>query len=193
MQKKIMKYEISGIFFVIIMSVFLQNLYSLCGRELIGVMFGAVNDSIWETGKTIMFSYLLWSMIELLCIHPPFKKFTVVKIFTLYYLGLSYIILCLIFLLLGSESHSLPEFTAAVVCISTASFLSFRFLFSDKKFEKLFAPAFCMFLLFTAIFCSFTPFPPKIYIFMDRTTHLYGIIPEHIDAGAVALDTLYRI
>ena len=95
MQKKMMKLEIGGIFFVIIMSVFMQNFYELSNHELIGIMFGSVNDSIWETAKTILFPYLLWGMIELLCVHPPFRKFAAIKIFTLYFAGTLYILLCL--------------------------------------------------------------------------------------------------
>ena len=54
MQKTLMKLEISGIFFILIMSVFMQNLYSISDRGLIGVLFGSVNDSIWETAKTLL-------------------------------------------------------------------------------------------------------------------------------------------
>lgn len=193
MQKKMIKLEIGGIFFVIIMSVFMQNFYELSNHELIGIMFGSVNDSIWETAKTILFPYLLWGMIELLCVHPPFRKFAAIKIFTLYFAGTLYILLCLIFSPFGALSHSIPELTAELVCIIFSSYLSYRLLFNDYEFEKLFMPSFFLLLLFIAFYCSFTPFPPKIYIFMDRATNLYGLIPDNIDAGAIVLDTLFRV
>ena len=44
MQKKLMYLEIAGILFIVIMSVFMQNLLDLSGHTLIGVMFGSVND-----------------------------------------------------------------------------------------------------------------------------------------------------
>ena len=72
MQKKLMYLEIAGILFIVIMSVFMQNLLDLSGHTLIGVMFGSVNDSIWEIEKTLLFPYLLWAGIELLCIKIPF-------------------------------------------------------------------------------------------------------------------------
>mgnify|MGYP003452262988 CR=1 FL=1 len=74
MQKKLMYLEIAGILFIVIMSVFMQNLLDLSGHTLIGVMFGSVNDSIWEIEKTLLFPYLLWAGIELLCIKIPFRK-----------------------------------------------------------------------------------------------------------------------
>ena len=79
MQKKLMYLEIAGILFIVIMSVFMQNLLDLSGHTLIGVMFGSVNDSIWEIEKTLLFPYLLWAGIELLCIKIPFRKFIVAK------------------------------------------------------------------------------------------------------------------
>ncbi len=187
MQKKIMKAEIVGILFIIAFSVFLQNLHSLCNRELIGIIFGSVNNSIWEICKTLLMPYLVWSMIELLTFRPPFRKFVVSKIISLYFLAISYIVLCLIF----SNADYMLKFTFSITCVSTASFMSFRLLFSDLKTEALFYPAFFLFLLFTALYCSFTPFPPKCRIFLDEATSLYGIIPEHIDKGAIILDTIY--
>lgn len=193
MQKIIFKLEIGGIFFILILSVFMQNLYSLVNRELIGVLFGSVNDSIWETAKTLILPYALWGIIELLCIRLPFKRFVTAKVIALYYLGISYILLNLMFALLGMENDFLISFTSAIFCITTSLFLSYRLVFSNQKLENIFLPAFFMLMLLIAFYFSFTPFPPKMYIFKDRTTSLYGIIPKNIDAGAIVLDTMYYV
>ena len=193
MKKSMMKLEIGGIFFIFILSVFMQNLHSLCNRELIGVLFGAVNDSIWETAKTLLLPYALWSMIELLCLRPPFRKFVTAKVISLYYLGISYILLCLVLSFFGSRGDFMPEFVSAVFSVCTALFLSYKLLFSRLPLKQLFLPSFFMFLLFAALYFSLTPFPPNVYIFEDRATGLYGIIPKHIDAGAIALDAIYFV
>ena len=192
MSKKLIKFEIGGIFFVLIMSVFLQNLYILSDRLLIGVMFGSVNDSIWETAKTLLLPFILWSLIEAMCVRLPFRKFVVSKVISLYYLGLCYIFLCLIFSFSDSSSRYIFEFTSAIIAVCTALFLSHKLIFSKYDLQTLFAPSLFMLLLFVAIYCSFTPFPPKFYILMDRATNLYGIIPEHIDEGAIVLDAMYQ-
>lgn len=192
MQNKLIKFEISGIFFTLILSVFLQNLYSLCNRKLIGVMFGSVNDSIWEIVKTLLLPFILWSIIEIMCLQTPFKKYVVSKVISLYYLGICYIVLCLIFSFSDKTSRWLFEFLSAIISICTAFFVSYVLNCSKSELHKLFVPSLFMLLLFTALFCSFTPFPPKMYIFMDRATNLYGIIPQHIDEGAIVLDTIYQ-
>ncbi len=191
MKKRMITFEIAGLFFVIIMAVFLQNLYSLSGGAVMGIMFGSVNDSIWELAKTVLVAYIVWSIIEIMCLKAQFHRFVVARVISLYFLGLFYIMECLVFAAADGTSHSMPEFAAAIAAVLSASFLSYRFMLSDLKLERLFAPAVFMLLLFLALYCSFTPFPPKSYIFMDRTTGLYGIIPDYIDTGAIALDTAF--
>ena len=193
MQKILMKLEIAGLFFTIVMSVFLQNLYALCNREVIGVIFGSVNDSIWEITKTVLFSYLIWSVFEILSIRMPFKRFVTVKVITLYILGISYILVSLVLSGFDATAHSLSDFASAIVCTGFAGFLTLRRMFSRFEIQNLFAIAFFLLLLFGAFYCSFTPFPPHTFIFMDRTNGLYGIIPKYLDSGAIALDTLYYI
>ena len=47
-QKKLLRLELAGMLFVVVSSVFLQNLYEISDRMVIGIMFGSGNDSIWE-------------------------------------------------------------------------------------------------------------------------------------------------
>lgn len=72
-------------------------------------------------------------------------------------------------------------------------FISFRLTVGSKKCEVLFYPAFFMLMLFVVLYCSLTPFPMHNYLFMDRTTGLYGIIPENFDKGAVYLDSFFSL
>lgn len=191
MKDRLKKFEIAGILFVIILSIFLQNLFNLTDRNLIGVMFGSVNNSIWEFTKTLLLPYFLWSMIELLSVRTPFRRFVVSKTVSLYFLGLSYILITLVTNLLGLCTNALPELVASAVCVAMAQFLSMRLIRSNFNTQNLYYPSIFLLLLFIALFLSFTVFPPEMYIFKDRDTGLYGIIPEYIDKGAIALDTFY--
>ena len=193
MQKKLMYLEICGILFIVVMSIFMQNLYELSGHTLIGIMFGSVNDSIWEIEKTLLFPYLIWAGVELLCIRVPFRKFIVAKTISLWLFGFAYAAVCLIFSLAGAQSHFLPEFTAALICCTLAFFVSYRLTTGGTNCETLFYPAFFMLLLFVVLYCSLTPFPVHTYLFMDRGTQLYGIIPENFDKGALYLDSFFPL
>lgn len=122
----------------------------------------------------------------------PFRKFIVAKAVSLWFFCLSYSAICLLYSLTGAQTHFLPEFTAALICCTLAFFISFRLTVGSKQCEVLFYPAFFMLLLFVVLYCSLTPFPMHNYLFMDRTTGLYGIIPENFDKGAVYLDSFFR-
>ena len=193
MKDRLKKLEIVGVFFVIILSVFLQNLYGITNRNLVGVMFGSVNHSIWEFTKTLLLPYFLWSMIELLSVRTPFRRFVVSKTISLYFLGISYILITLVTNLLGLCTNALPELVAAVACVAMSQYLSLCLIRSDFDTKNLYMPSILLLLLFAALFLSFTVFPPEMYIFKDRDTGLYGIIPEYIDKGAIALDVFYSM
>ena len=142
MQKKLLYFEIAGILFIVVMSVFMQNLLELSGHTLIGVMFGSVNDSIWEIEKTLLFPYLLWAGIELLCVKVPFRRFVTAKTIALWSFAVMYSAVCLLYSLTGSQNHFLPEFTAALICCTLAFFISYRLTVGSTKCEVLFYPAF---------------------------------------------------
>ena len=193
MSGKIKRLEFFGLFFIISLSVLLQNIYQLFGREAIGIMFGSVNNSIWEIAKTLILPYFLWSMLEMLTITPQFKKFVVCKVFALYFFGLLYILLCVALSVFSLSSVYLAEFIVAIVSLSVTALLFCKAYLTDFDPTHLFFPALFLLLLLGAIYFSFTPFPPQLFIFMDRETGLYGIIPQNIDRGAIVLDTIYNV
>lgn len=187
MPEKIIRFEIMGVLFVIAVSVFMQNLYNLSGHSVLGIMFGSVNDSIWEICKTLLLPYAVWTLFEVICVKPKFHRFVSARIITIYLLALVFITLSLLFSATDAQNHMMPEFIAAIVSTAVASSASLIMYNRLEKLGDFFAPIFCLLLLFAALYCSLTVFPPHTYIFMDRATGTYGIIPDYIDLGAFAL------
>lgn len=182
-RKALLLSEAGGFLFVIISSVFMSNLFELCGGNLVGVMFGSVNKSIWESCKTLLLPYLVWGLIELLCLSPKMRRFTAAKTISLYFLGLSYIAFRLII------NTNIP---AELLCTAAAFALSYFLYSSNIRLEYFFSPSVFLLFLFWAVYFSFTPFPPENTVFIDPQTNLYGIIPSHFDRGAAVLDVLYQ-
>lgn len=185
--KALILMEAIGVFFVLICSFFMSKLNGLCGGNLIGMMFGSVNQSIWESCKTLLLPYLLWGLIELLSLSPHMHRFTAVKTVTLFFLGVTYIGLRLIF------GYDKPSVFVAVICVAISFTLSFFLYISKYDLSSLFPPSVFLLFLFWALYFSFTPFPPQNIIFRDPQTGIYGIIPSHYDLGASALDAIYYI
>lgn len=183
MNKKLLCCEAAGVLFVAAGSFFMRRLYELCGGELLGILFGSVNHSIWESCKTLLLPYLLWAMLELLSLRLSLHRFAVAKAFAVCLLGGVYILLRLV---------QMNPMTAFWVSVTAAFLLSFLLYSSPYDFGWLFAPAVCLLFFIAALYVSLTPFPPHRAIFLDQPTGMYGIIPKHIDYGALALDALFH-
>ena len=185
--KALISMEAIGVFFVLICSFIMSKLNDFCGGNLVGMMFGSVNQSIWESCKTLLLPYLLWGLIELMSLSPHMHRFTAVKTIALFFLGITYICIRLLF------GYNNPNVFDAVICVSATFALSF-FLYNSKfDFSSLFPPSVFLLFLFWALYFSFTPFPPQNIIFRDPQTGICGIIPSHIDLGASVLDAIYYI
>ena len=85
--KYLTELEMGGILFCFLASHLMKQLYTLTDGHLIGVLFGAVNNSVWEQAKTLLLPYLLWGMLELLSVQPSMKRLTAAKTLSLYLLG----------------------------------------------------------------------------------------------------------
>ena len=193
MKKETVKIRFWGLVIVPLMIIVFKNLYSLTNGALLGIFFGAVNGSMWEQTKVVMLSYLVWSLVEAIGKRSGFHRFAVSRIISLWFVGIFCLATYLLIYALGVESAGLPRFICAIAVCFSAFALSARLEYGERKIEQLFLPCVFMMLLLIAVYCSFTVFPPPMILFEDIQTGMYGIIPEYIDSGAIALDTLYRV
>ena len=184
--KYLTELEMGGILFCFLVSVLMKQLYALTDGHLIGVLFGAVNNSVWEQTKTLLLPYLLWGLLELLSVQPSMKRLTAAKTLSLYLLG---------GLLCGGGLLLRPCGAAANTAFSLAA-VTFCSLFSQWLYrsplylKNLFAPCVLLLFLFVSLYFSFTPFPPQLALFRDDETGMFGIIPIYMDKGAAILDAL---
>ncbi len=170
--------EFFGFFVIICATVFLWNIYELSGKATPAVIFGAVNESVWEKTKCLSISYALYAIIQIFCVKPPFKQFVTAKAISLSAALTLFIVAdyCL--------DYDLPVLAAAVFSGLVCSYLLTR---SSLNLRVIFAPmCFFLLLIFMMTF-TFTAFAPKLGIFQDPYTGYYGVIPPSFDMGAVSL------
>lgn len=183
--KNLIALEAGGAVFSFLITAFLRRLYVLSGGELIGVLFGAVNDSVWENTKLIMIAYIFWGLIELLCLRVPFKRFVAAKAASLCLLAAVHIIFCLA--AFGFAESRETVYLLGSFCILPASALNIFLLKGDFCVDGWFIPGLFVLILFWSTYFCFTPFPPRLGIFMDSVTLRYGLIPKNLDVGAFFL------
>lgn len=179
MHKNFALLEALGMGFTAAGWIFMRRLYALSGYGLSGVLFGCVNNSVWESAKALLLPSLVWGLIELLCTGGGLRRLTVVKAASLTVMTGCFIALCL---WLSPDMNA--DFAGAVVCAAASAAFSLWLMKSRLPLEPLFPAAVCaLFLLLACYFC-FTPFPPKNAVFADRISGQYGIPPLSYDFGA---------
>ena len=184
MDNRLKRLEIVGIFFVFISGTLLHFLYDWSNGSMLGVLFGSVNESVWEHIKIFAMPYIVWSVIELACSIPYFRQFIVAKVLGLYLLcGLITGFFYLYTMILGRHVLFI-DITSVFMWIAIAHIFSYRATTSYKDLRHLFPLCLGLLFLFLAMYFSFTAVPPHIELFKDPVTGMYGIIPENIDVGA---------
>lgn len=158
----------------------LSNLYELTNRNAVGIIFGSVNGSVWESLKPVMLTYFAYGGLELLSAKPYFRAFVVAKSF-----GLCFVMA----LYLGLRCFMSSIIVSAFLALAPG--FAFSYILMKKELSDFFAlGCFLLLTVFMMYFC-FTANPPGLEIFRDPVTGLYGIIPQDFDRGAVFLSAVF--
>ncbi len=184
MDNKLKKLEIMGVFFVFICGTLLHFFYSWSNGSALSVLFGAVNESVWEHIKIFAMPYVVWSIIELAFSIPYFRQFVVAKVFGLYLLTALIISFFYLYTTILGTHILIVDIISVFVWIAFAHFFSYKVTTSEKDLRQLFPLCLGLLFLFMIMFFCFTAAPPHIELFKDPVTGMYGIIPENIDVGA---------
>ena len=72
-------------------AVFLHFFYRLSGGSPLSILYGAVNESVWEHTKIFSAGYVGYALLQLCWIKVPFKRYVVAKCAGLYFLMLAMI------------------------------------------------------------------------------------------------------
>lgn len=182
--------EIVGVFVIYIVAVILHFVYDFTNGSTLSIIFGAVNESVWEHVKIFAAAFVLWSMIELLWLRPRFKRFVVTKVISLSFLGISIIAFFYTYNLFVSSPILFLDIASSIAFVALSQYLSYRLYIGDRELEMYFPVSVMLLLLYFVMFFSFTVFPPKIDLFRDPESSMYGIIEDYIDAGAFYLDKI---
>ncbi len=179
--------EIIGAPIIFLSATLLHFVYDFTGGSTLAILFGAVNESVWEHVKIFAVGYVFWSLVELLWVKPPFKKFVTAKTVSLYFLSLAIIVFFYGYNLFTKEPILWLDICSSFVFVILSQYISYRLITNENNIKDYFAVALMMLMLFFLMFFSFTAFPPKIDLFRDPVTGMYGIIEDYIDKGAVFL------
>lgn len=167
--------EISGAVAVYAAAVFLHFAYAISGGSALWMVFGAVNESVWEHVKIYSEAYTLWALLQLCWIKVPFRRYAVAKCVGLYLLMGLMIGFFYTYTAFTGRSILLIDILSSVVFTTLSQAVSYLLTVKGEKLEEYYHPALMLLLLYYLMFFSFTVFPPKLGLFRDPLGGGYGI------------------
>ena len=179
---------IAGAIFTFLFASLLHFFYDFSDGSVLSVLFGSVNESVWEHIKLFVAPYVVWSIIELAYFRPSFKPFVTAKVLGLYSFPAVIIILHYAYIAIFGSSSFIFDIFISVFASFFAQWLSYRVYQLGDKAAKWFPLALAALVLFGVVYFSFTAVPPKAELFRDPITGGYGIPDSGYDRGAAVLE-----
>ena len=175
MKRKAAWSEAAGTVAIYSAAVFLHFVYDLSGRSALGMVFGAVNESVWEHTKIFSIAYIGWALIQLLYLRLPFRQYAVSKCIGLYALIGVMIGFYYAYTAVFGDNIPIVDILSSLIFTAGAQWLSFVLETGENRLRDFFVPAMLTLVLYYLMFFSFTAFPPRTGLFRDPVSGGYGI------------------
>ena len=169
------RWQIAGFLFTGIFGVLLHFLYDWSGQFPLIAPFSGVNESTWEHMKLLFFSMFFFTLLQKRLCQDERQDFWCIKLFSI---GLGLALIPLIFYTFNGVFGPSPDWYNITIFYQASAV---AFLLENQLFKN--PPLSCKlngcakFILWglAAAFIIFTWFPPRIPLFQDPITGLYGI------------------
>ncbi len=189
--KSFRKLELCGSIFNIVVTTFFIFSYKLSNGAVWSIIFASANHSLWEHIKSFFLPFLFWIIIEISLIPKvPLRRLVVSKVIALY----SFLLLNILSFYLFSFSKDTNLFESIIIFyifLILSYLISYIIFCSSLNIERFFSFSLILLIIFVFMYISLTAKVPKLKIFKDPLSGLYGIIPKKYDTGATYLNKKY--
>ncbi len=174
MKRSINAWSLLGFAVTSLLGTLLHFVYEWTGKSILAAPFSAVNESTWEHMKLLFFPMLIFSLVESRFFRE-YDNFWCIKLRSTL-LGLA--LIPIIFYTYNGAIGKSPDFINISIFFIAAAI---SYIYEVRQFNKNSIicknPKYAFFtlLIIGALFIVFTFLTPKLAIFRDPTTLLYGI------------------
>lgn len=175
MNKSLYFWQFAGFVFTSVVGTLLHFLYDWTGNNFVA-LFSAVNESVWEHMKLLFFPMLIFAIFENRYLSQEYENFWCIKLIGIA-VGLM-IIPTLYYTYTGALGVTADWFNIVIFFVAVAASYVFEtHLFKESKSFCLYPLfAYSILLIIAVMFVIFTFNPPRIPLFQDPVTNLYGIV-----------------
>lgn len=173
--------EAAGCVLIYGAAVLLHFVYPLSKGAALSIVFGSVNESVWEHTKIFAAPYIGWALLQLCWLKVHFRQYVVAKVIGLYVMAGMIIGSSHLLSLFTEQNIFLLDIAASLIAVLTAQALSYRLETAENRLEEYFYPALMLLTLYYLMFFSFTIFPPKTELFRDPVSGGFGIVEKFVE------------
>ena len=174
-ENKILKVEIVGTIFIILLGSALHFTYASSGNNPLAGFISAVNESVWEHLKLAYWPALLWMLITIFLLKNEVNNFFFAKAVGAFSMIAFIPAVFYLYTAFTGESIFAIDIASFFAAVIIGQFISYR-LFKLKQLPRFTgAIAVATMTLMAIIFTLFTFYPPHLPIFQDSITGRYGV------------------
>lgn len=153
----------------------LHFLYEWSGKLRFVAIFALVNESVWEHVKILLWPYLLWSFAVYYFLKPDVRRLVVARTAGAYTVAL--LTICVFYIYTGILGQSVTWFDilSAGLWLLVGEIVSLRVLNARWSTNEYYLIALAAMVLLVVMLLCFTVSPPRLGLFADPVTGLYGL------------------
>lgn len=173
--KSIIRWELGGMLFVVVLGSFLHFMYELSGYWYPVGIFAAVNESVWEHLKLGFWPAVFCSLIEYPFLRDETQNVIMGRIICIVTIPLNIIILFYTYTFILGHNSFIMDITIFILSIIIGGLCSYRIMKSQIAFFRWNLLGIMVIIILAVLFGVFTFSPPHLSLFQDPLTAGYGI------------------
>jgi len=175
-RRRILFFELVGIFFIIIFGSVLHFTFEWSGHQAVVGVFSAVNESVWEHFKLGFWPAVVFALIEFKYLKKSTNNFLFAKTVGIYLIPLIIMVLFYSYTAILGESLLVIDILTFIIAVIVGQLVSYRLLTGITLPYDLDRFSLIALILLGVAFVLFTFYPPHLPMFQDPITGEYGII-----------------
>ncbi|MFC1927540.1 DUF6512 family protein [Chloroflexota bacterium] len=176
MKKRILRWELGGIVFIVVLGSLLHFAFEWSGRVIPIAPIAAVNESVWEHLKLGFWPALVYAVLEYSRFRKSANNFLSAKTLGIYLIPITIVVVFYSYTAILGHDLLIVDIASFVVAVIVGQLVSYRLLIASPLPARLnrFAPIGLAVL--GILFVLFTFYTPQLSLFRDPVTGGYGIV-----------------
>ena len=176
MKKSILRWELGGIAFIVVLGSLLHFAFEWSGGAIPVASIAAVNESVWEHLKLGFWPALVYAALEYSRFGKSANNFHFAKTIGIYLIPITIVVLFYAYTAILGHDLLIADIAIFVVAVVVGQLVSYRLLTASPLSARLnrFAPI--ALAVLGILFVLFTFYPPQVPLFRDPISGGYGIV-----------------